>query len=242
MFPTSHARSWWLLWIPCLPSRWNRSLTIFVRFQDGTCHWTTFASPSAWHVFPLTSRALAWMIWPGCKLLSRQSPPGPPISVGRFFFQWSKLCETCPRIRQVSRPIDILIIIDALLLLDIQIRMSSSGYVNVFQWKKEMTLLSASKVWLGVQRDGGIWSFLKWTKSRSSVHRQPETNLEVVEETLLILQESQYYFLLELVDTVPRWMFSSPDLLKGFDSSICDWKTNSPCLGNITSFALSLFE
>ena len=28
---------------------------------------------------------------------------------------------------------------------------------------------------------------------------------------------------------------------KGFDSSICDWK-NSPRLGNITSFALSLFE
>ena len=28
----------------------------------------------------------------------------------------------------------------------------------------------------------------------------------VVEETLLILQESQYYSLLELVDAVPRWM------------------------------------
>ena len=28
-----------------------------------------------------------------------------------------------------------------------------------------MILLSASKVWLWVQRDGGIWSFLTWTKS-----------------------------------------------------------------------------
>ena len=34
-----------------------------------------------------------------------------------------------------------------------------------------------------------------------SLHRHPETSLEVVEETLLILQESQYYFLLELVDS-----------------------------------------
>ena len=39
---------------------------------------------------------------------------------------------------------------------------------------------------------------------------------EVVEETLLILQESQYYSLLELVNAVPRWMFSVPDLLQGF--------------------------
>ena len=38
-------------------------------------------------------------------------------------------------------------------------------------------------------------------------------SLELVEETLLILQESQYYFLLELVDA---GMFSGPDLLQGF--------------------------
>ena len=36
----------------------------------------------------------------------------------------------------------------------------------------------------------------------------------VVEETLLILQESQHYSLLEWVDAVPRWMFSVPDLLQ----------------------------
>ena len=32
------------------------------------------------------------------------------------------------------------------------------------------------------------------------LHRQPEVSHEVVEETLLILQESQYYSLLELVE------------------------------------------
>ena len=41
-------------------------------------------------------------------------------------------------------------------------------------------------------------------------------SLEVVEETLLILQESQYYCLLELVDAVPRWMLSGPDLIQWF--------------------------
>ena len=38
----------------------------------------------------------------------------------------------------------------------------------------------------------------------------------VVEETLLILQESQRDPLLELVAAVPRWMLSVPDLLQGF--------------------------
>ena len=36
-----------------------------------------------------------------------------------------------------------------------------------------------------------------------------------MEETLLILQESQYYSLLEMVDAVPKWMFSGPELLQG---------------------------
>ena len=37
---------------------------------------------------------------------------------------------------------------------------------------------------------------------------------EVVEETLLILQENEGDFLLELDDPVSRWMFSSLDLLQ----------------------------
>ena len=57
-----------------------------------------------------------------------QSPPGPHISV--FLFQKSKLSETCPRIRQVSWSIDIPIVIDALFLLDIQIRMSSPSSLH----------------------------------------------------------------------------------------------------------------
>ena len=66
----------------------------------------------------------------------------------------------------------------------------------------------------------------------------------MVEETLLILQESQRDFLLELDAAVSRWMFSGLDLLQGVltrPSAI--GKINSPfSFGNITSFALSLFE
>ena len=53
-------------------------------------------------------------------------------------------------------------------------------------------------------------------KNRLSLHRHPEVSREVVEETLLILQESQRDPLLELVAAVSRWMFSVPDLLRVF--------------------------
>ena len=68
-------------------------------------------------------------------------------------------------------------------------------------------------------------------------------SLEVVEETLLILQESQFYFLLELVDAVSRWMFSGLDLLpRGLIRPSAIGKINSPFTWvTITSFALSLF-
>ena len=79
-----------------------------------------------------------------------------------------------------------------------------------------MVLLSPSKVWLLVQRNGGMWRFLTWTRSHLSLHRHPEMSREGVEETLLILQESQYYSLLEWVDAVSRWMFSGLDLLHRF--------------------------
>ena len=57
--PISYGHSWLFLWIPCLPGRRNRSLENFECFQDGTFHQTTFASPSNWRPFPLTSRVLA---------------------------------------------------------------------------------------------------------------------------------------------------------------------------------------
>ena len=47
------------------------------------------------------------------------------------------------------------------------------------------------------------------------VRHDPEVSLEVVEvETLLILQENLFDFLLELGVPVSRWVFSVPDLLQ----------------------------
>ena len=84
---------------------------------------------------------------------------------------------------------------------------------------------------------------MTWTKNHLLLHRHPEVSLEVVEETLLFLQESQYYSLLELVDAVPRWMFSVPDLLQGsFDSSICDWKKKFSLFGKYHLFRTESFR
>ena len=75
-FQTSYARSWWFLWIPSPPGRWNGFLAIFVRFQDGTFPRTTFTSPSAWHASPLISRALAMddLAWMQVVFLGNLSP------------------------------------------------------------------------------------------------------------------------------------------------------------------------
>ena len=68
-------------------------------------------------------------------------------------------------------------------------------------------------------------------------------SLEVVEETLLILQENLRDHLLELDVPVSRWMFSVPHLLQQIlFVHLRLEKLIFFSLGNITSFALSLFE
>ena len=71
-------------------------------------------------------------------------------------------------------------------------------------------------------------------------HRQLEVSHEVVEETLLILQECQRDPLLELGDPVSRWMFSVPDLLQQIliRPSATGKMNFQFSLGNMTSFAL----
>ena len=71
----------------------------------------------------------------------------------------------------------------------------------------EKSLTLGSKLWR-------FRSFLTWTKHHELLHRHQETSLEVVEETLLTLQENQRDFLLELDDSVSKWMFSGLDLLQ----------------------------
>ena len=181
---------------------------------------------------------LAWM---SLAVLS-VSRPGPHKSFGRFIFQWSKLCETCPRIRQVSRAIDIPVIIDAFLLLDIQIRMSSSGNVNVLQWNRE-------------------WFFSRRVKFDSgfnvtAVHEVTRHGPEVVyrftgiRKWVLRLWKRPFWFskkvnfTFSLNWTIPYRGGCSQFLISSrvFIRPSAIGKINSPCFGNITSFALSLFE
>ena len=67
--------------------------------------------------------------------------------------------------------------------------------------------------------------------------------MEVVEKTLLILQESQRDPLLDLDAAVSRWMFSVPDLLQGVlirPSAI--GKVNSPSFGKYHLFRIESFR
>ena len=91
-----------------------------------------------------------------------------------------------------------------------------------------MILLSASKVWLWVQRDGVFFfffgSFLTWTRSHLSLQRHRDMSLEVVEvETLLILQENLFdpsNWVIPNQGGCSQFLISS----NKFYSSICDWK------------------
>ena len=87
-----------------------------------------------------------------------------------------------------------------------------------------MILLSASKVRLVVQRDDGTWSFLTWTRNRSSIHRQPEWVMKWWKWRPLFSKRINATF-------SSNWKFpylsgSSQFLISSrqCDSSIFDWK------------------
>ena len=85
--------------------------------------------------------------WSKCLINSRETTKGKLILIPaskktmqrQFEDAWdtTNLSGTCPKKGQVSWPIDIPVIIDAFLLLDIQIRVSCSAYINAFQWNRE---------------------------------------------------------------------------------------------------------
>ena len=86
-------------------------------------------------------------------------------------------------------------------------------------------LLSASKIWLWVQRDGGTWSFLNWTQNHFLLHQHPDLSLEAVEvETLLILPENLFDLLLELDGPVSNGCSQFLISSNKTHPSICDWK------------------
>ena len=98
--------------------------------------------------------------------------------------------------------------IDASLLLDIQIRMSSSGYVNVFQWNWEWFVSRRVKL------DSGFNVMAVYEVSWHG----PEViyRLTGIRKRVLWWWKRPFWFLLKLVDALSRWMFSGLYLLQGF--------------------------
>ena len=138
-----------------------------------------------------------WMIWPGCKLFSRQSLPGPHLS---------------------------------------------AGYVHVLQWNRE---------WFFSRRvmfDSGF--------NVMAVHEVSRHGPKIVycftgiPKRVVRWWKKPFWFSKKIKVTFSsNWVFPyrcgcSRVLVssKGFDSSICDCKNKFSFFGNITSFALSLFE
>ena len=82
VFPISCEHSWWSLWIPCPPGQWNKCALSSWSFRV-----TTYASPSAWHFFPISSRDLAmnYLAWMPAAFLSLSTDH--KKSVWRFLFQ-----------------------------------------------------------------------------------------------------------------------------------------------------------
>ena len=182
------------------------------------------------------------MILSGCRLPFCQSLPGPKISVWRFLIWQSELGETCPRIRLISWSIDIPVIVDALLLLDIQIRMSSSGYVNVLQWNREWFLSRRVKFdsWFNVMAvyevswhgPKIIYCFIgirkwvvRWWRKR------PFWFSKKVNVTLSSTWSRPYQ------GGCSQFLISS----RGFDSSICDWKNKFSLFGKCHLFRIESF-
>ena len=91
--------------------------------------------------------------------------------------------------------------------------MSSSGYINVFQWNGERFFSRREKLDSGFNVMAVYEASRHGPKSRLLLHWQPEVSHEFVEKTLLILQESQRDPLLDLDAAVSRWMFSVPALV-----------------------------
>ena len=152
------------------------------------------------------------------------------------------MSETCPRIKSISWPIDVPMDVDATFLFKIQICMSRSGDVSVFQWNREW-FFSTSKVWLLIQCDDE--KKVSWHGSKI-VYR-----FRGIRKWLLRWWKRSCWFSKKInVIFSSNWMFpyqgrSSQFLTspRKFVSSISDWKINLPfSLGIITSFAFSLLE
>ena len=124
--------------------------------------------------------------------------------------------------------------------------MCNSGDVNVLQWNREWFFSRRVKlVWLWVQRDGGFSYEVSW--------HGPEVIFRFTGIRIRVLRWWKRPFWFSKIISLTfssNWVIPyqggcSQFLISSnkFYSPICDWKMNFPfSLGNMTSFALSLFS
>ena len=140
------------------------------------------------------------------------------------------------------RAINVPIIINALLLLDIQIRMSSSGYVNVFSVR-----IGNDSSLRRVKFDSGFNVMAVNEVSRhdqKSFIASPASGNESCRREETLQKPKKVNITLSLNWSMPYQGGCSEFLIssKGFDSSICDWKNKFSFFGKYHLFRIESFR
>ena len=181
------------------------------------------------------------MIWPGCPLFSSLISPRTTKILLEVFLPIEQI-EWILSMDQ-TWPIDVPIIIDAFLLFDIQICTSSSGYVNVLQWNREWFFSRRVKfdcsTWWRYMKfpDMDLKSLLASPASGNELWGSGRDPSDSPRKSRWLSPRIGRCRI--KVDVLRSW--SPPP--RGLIRPSAIGKINSLfSLGNITSFALSLFE
>ena len=144
--------------------------------------------------------------------------------------------------RHISWSIDIPIVIDAALLLNIQIRVRSSGDVNVFQWNREWFFSRRVKFdsWFNVMEVNEV----SWHGPEIIYH------FTSIRKWVLRWWKRPFWFSKKIYVTfssnwtMPYQGGCSQFLISswGFDSSICDWKNKFSLFGKYHLFRIESFR
>ena len=181
-------------------------------------HVTTFASPSAWHFFPLLPEFWPWMIWPGCQL-SQTTEIRLEVLLPIEKIEWNLFMDQTSLLT-----IDIPKVIDAAFWHKIQVCLRSSGDVNVFQWNGEWFFSRRLKF------DSGFNVMAAYEVSKHG----PEINncFTNIRKRVVRWWKRPFWFF-EKINVTFSLNWSLPYQSecsqvsissKGSDSSICDWK------------------
>ena len=228
-----------------LRGQWNRFLVISCIIELWFFIGPFMPSPSAWHSFPFSSRALAinWSVLDvRCFLVNLL--PDHMYPSGSFLINRVNCVKTCARLTQISWSINIPIVNDAAFLQNIQVCMGSSRRRQRTSVEQGMILLSASKVWLC---GSTWWRYMKLPDmDQKSLIASPASGNQSWGGGRDPSDSPRKYLRLSLLELVIRIKVGvlsswSPPINLIRPSAIGKNKL-SYSLGNIISFALSLFD